>query len=340
MDRSVPIKERLGDAPTKWHLCWQAAVGREFFGDPTLYARVRERLIDAHRRPGRVLIDYTLAPTELHVVSEIPAGDTAGGVARAVGNVVARWVRQTQSVRNPVLAGPYRAHPISSAAELRSEVRMLAWRPVFLGLCATPTHYSHGALRIALGLTPAQGFDARSLLRAFGGSVPEARAALRARVAQRPSEREWRLWELTRGLVLATGSVGPQPNMARQVRGAAAAALVAAAGPDGIDGALRLLETWVATKLEAGRSLDLHKASDATGTRGRALVACLAVEHGLCSAASVARYFHRAKATLSEQMTACRARPADQQIMAAPLHRIIEEAAALANRTRIDGDAG
>jgi hypothetical protein len=331
MDSSVPTEAPQGDAPTTWHLCWQAAVGREFFVDPSLYGRIRERLIDAHRRPGRVLIDYTLAPTEIHVVSAIPPGDGPGGVARAVGNVVARWVREAQPLRSPVLAGPYRAHLIGSVAELRGEVRMLAWRPVMLGLCATPTHHANGALRIALGLTPAQGFDARTLLRSFGDSVPVARAALRAWLAQRPLEREWRLWELTHGLVLAQGKVGPKPNMAREVRGMAAAALVAAAGADGIDGALSLLAMWVTAKLDAQGALDIHKASDAMGVRGRALVACLAVEHGLCSAASVARYFRRAKATISEQMTACKAREADQRIIATPAHRIVEEATALAS---------
>jgi len=329
MDRSVPTKAKPSDVPTTWHLCWQAAVGREFFADPSLYGRVRERLIDAHRRPGRVLIDYLLAPTEIHVVSRMPAGEGPGGVARAVANVVARWVREAQPVRSPVFAGRYRAHMVGSADDLRSEVHILAWRPVLLRLCTTPSHHPHAALRIALGLTPAQGFDARPLLRLFGESVPQARAALRARVAKRPSEREGRLWELTRGLALVTGSVGPRPAMAREVSGAAAAGLVATGGPDGIDGALRLLEVWVLAKLGAPDVLDLHRSPDALGARGRALVACLAVEHGLCSAASVARHFRRAKATLSEQMAACRARPADRQIVGTPAQRIIEEAAAL-----------
>ena len=63
--------------------------------------------------------------------------------------------------------------------------------------------------------------------------------------------------------------------------------------------------------------------------RGRALVACLAVAHHLCSAASVARYFRKAKATLSEQMAACRARSADRQILETPVRRILEESVAL-----------
>jgi len=165
-------------------------LGRVLFVDPSLYRRVRERLIGAHRREGRVLVDYVLTPTEIHVVSQVPAGDNAGRVARAVGNVVARWVRQLQPVRSPILAGPYRAHRIASADELRDEMRMLAWRPVFLSLCSTPSHYPHSALRTVLGLTRAQGFDARTLLRLFGESVPQARAAMRTWMAKRPSERE------------------------------------------------------------------------------------------------------------------------------------------------------
>jgi hypothetical protein len=58
----------------------------------------------------------------------------------------------------------------------------------------------------------------------------------------------------------------------------------------------------------------------------RALVASLAVQLDLCSAASVARHFKRAKATLSERMAACRLQPEDQWILGTPLGRIVEEA--------------
>lgn len=330
----MPPKAAPAGAATVWHVCWQAAVGRQLFADPALYAKVRERLIDAHRRPQRLLIDYLLAPTEIHVVSSIPPGDSARAVARAVGNVVARWVRQAQPVRSPVFAGPYKARLIGSVDELRSEIGMLAWRPVVLGLCSTPSHHAHAALRIALGLTPARGFDARPLLRLFGDTVPGARGALRAWVAKRPSEQDARQWELMHGLALATGSLGPGSTMAREVGSVAAAGLVAAAGPEGIDGALRMLETWVLAKLGAQGAIDLHGSRDTLGARGRGLVACLAVTHGLCPAASVARHFRRAKATLSEQMTACRAHPQDRQILATPAHRIVDEAIALASTGR------
>ena len=313
---------------TTWALCWQAALGREFFVHPSLHERIRGRLIGAHQRAGRVLVDYLLLPTEIHAVARIRVGDSVGGIARAFGNVLSRWVREVQPVRSPVLAGRYRAEPILSVEGMRSEVRMLAWRPVSLGLCSTPTHHPHGALRIALGLTPAKGFDARPLLHSFGESIPEARAALRRWVAQRPSQQEWRTWELTRGLELATGSVGPRPSMAKPVDGSAAL-LIAAGGTYGIDGALNLLETWVAAKIHPASVPNLHPASSTVGARGRALVACLAVAHRLCSAASVARYFGRAKATLSEQMAACRARPSERHILETPIRRILEESAEL-----------
>jgi len=136
------------------------------------------------------------------------------------------------------------------------------------------------------------------------------------------------------------GSVGPQPTMAKAVD-AAAAMLIAAGGSYGIEGALEVLETWVSAKIQPGSMVNLHSASSALTARGRALVACLAVAHRLCSAASVARYFCRAKATLSEQMTACRARLGDRHIVETPIRRILEEAAALqamgcpANRRRV-----
>lgn len=320
-------KDPLVNAAT-WSVCWQAAVGRDFFVHRSLAGRIRGRLIGAHQRPGRALVDFVLLPTEIHAVALIPEGDTVAGVARAFGNVLSRWVREAHPVRSPVLAGPYRALPVESVEGLSIELRMLAWRPVFLGLCSTPTHHPHGALRVALGLTPAKGFDARPMLRPFGDSVPAARAALRRWIARRPSEQDWRVWELSRGLQLATGSVGPQATMAKAVEGSAAL-LIAAGGTYGIDGALGLLATWVSAKVQPGSMTGLHTASGPVGARARALVACLAVAHRLCSAASVARYFRRAKATLSEQMTAARARPADRVILSTPLGRILEESAAL-----------
>lgn len=306
-------------------------MGREFFVTPSLAAQIRRRLIDAHRRSGRALLDFVLLPTEIHAISHISADDSIGSVARAFGTFVSRWVRQAQPLRSPVFAGPFRAQPIDSVDALRHEIRMLAWRPTVRGLCSTPTHHAGGALRVALGLTPSKGFDARPMLSLFGETVPSARGALRKWIAIRPSEQEWRAWELTRGLELATGTVGPHPSMAKAVEGAAAT-LIAAGGGYGIDGALDVLGMWVATRIHLAAPLNLKSDSSPLAARGRALVACLAVEQRLCSAASVARHFHRAKATLSEQMTVCRSRPADRVIVATPLARILEEAALLRTR--------
>jgi hypothetical protein len=49
----------------------------------------------------------------------------------------------------------------------------------------------------------------------------------------------------------------------------------------------------------------------------------------LCPAASVARHFMRARATLCEQMKGCRQRPEDRRLLAMPAHRIAEEAIGL-----------
>ena len=308
-------------------------MGRDLLAGDTLVERIRGRLLDAHGRRGRELVDYLLTPTEIHVLSRLAHDDSPGDLARAVANIVARWVREVQAVRGPVFAGRYRAHRVSSDAALRDDVRMLAWRPVTLGLCTLPTHHSHSALRTALGLRRALGFDARPLLDLFGDPVPAARKALRVWVGQRPSELQMRQWELARGLALAIGTVGPMQSMAREVRGPAAA-LVAAGGADGIDGALRILEGWVLARLGVRGVVSLAGEPGATGAKGRALVACLAMDIGLCPAASVARHFKRAKATLSEQMKACRQRPDDRRILETTRSRIVEEAIALWSRAR------
>ncbi|WP_124451370.1 hypothetical protein [Paucibacter sp. KBW04] len=311
-----------------WSLCWQAAVGRDFFVHPLLVARIRGRLIAAHQRSGRTLISFVLMPKEIHVISAIQADDSVGSIARSFGTVVSRWVHEAQPIHSPVLAGPYHAQLIESVDSLRNEVRMLAWRPVHLQLCSTPTHFSSGALRSALGLTPAKGYDSKPLLRQFGELVPAARAGLRTCIARRPTEQDWRTWELMRGLELIIGTKASPQGASKAVEGATAS-LVSAGGGFGVEGALELLETWVLARIHPSGSLELKVGSSELAARGRALVACLATAHQLCSAAAVARHYQRAKATLSEQMTACKSRPADQQILVTPLARILEESTLL-----------
>ncbi|MGM9479559.1 hypothetical protein ACS5PN_00025 [Roseateles sp. NT4] len=307
-----------------WLLCWQAAVGRSFLAEPSLAWRIRGRLIDAHREWGRVLVDFVVLPTEIHAITQIRRDDSVGSVARAFGNVVSRWVRQAQPIRSPVLAGPYLAQRVDGRDALLREVRMLAWRPVLQKQCSTPTHHPYGGLRIALGLAPSKGFDARPLLGQFGDSVSTAREALRKWAAVRPSDQDWRVWALTRGLEVALSGGGAHFSVARAVEGPAAA-LIAAGGGRGVAGALDLIGIWVCATIQSASPLDIKSSSSAMAARGRALVACLAVAHRLCSAAAVARHFLRAKATLSEQMTACRSRPSDRLILATPLRRILEE---------------
>jgi hypothetical protein len=317
--------------PVVWHIVWQAVEGRDLLANPALAGQIRARLLDAHRHPDRALLHYLLAPTEIHLLARLPAGRSPGDVARAVGNIVARWVRQSRGVPGIVFAGRYRAHAIESDEAVRDEFRMLAWRPVALGLCRAPTHHPYSSLRATLGLRRAMGFDAMPPLRLFGDSVPAARAALRARIAKRPDAIELRRWELTHGMALAPGDAGTFSPMTRPV-GGLAAALVAASGPQGIDGALGLLERWVLLKLGHRDAPGLGALSSPAGARGRALVASLAVQLDLCSAASVARHFGRSKATLSERMAASRHQPEDQAILGMPLARVVEEAIDLRDR--------
>lgn len=323
-----------GEVSAVWHIFWQAAAGRDLLADPALINRVRARLLDAHRQAGRELLYYLLTPTEIHLLTVLPREASAGDLARGVANVVARWVRDVQGSPGPVFVSRYQARRVESVEALRGEIRMLAWRPVAMQLCVAATHFRHSALRIVLGLSRPEGFHASALLGHFGATVLEARNSLRASLAKRPTKVEVLQWELAHGLALAAGSIGPIGRMSRQVRGGAAA-LVAASGAKGIDGALHLLERWVEAKLgmRAGQSLTLQKGL--IGARGRALVAILAVRSGLCSAASVARHFKRAKATLSEQISAAKRRPEDQQILSMPMSRIVAEALALASQSKV-----
>jgi len=267
------------------------------------------------------------------VACALPAGDGPGAIARAVANLVSRWVREIDRTRGPVFAGRYHAHDIPTASVLQREMRMLAWRPVATGLCARPTYYTKSSLRTSLGLERVREFDSKALLSTFDSSVFRARMAMRAVIRGRPPEVELREWELSHGLALAFGVAGRALPLLREVEGVAAT-LVAAGGPDGINGAIRLLERWVGWKLGLRDGQCLAKLSGAQGSRARALVAGLAVQSGLCPAAFVARYFHRAKATLCEQMAASRRRVGDQLLLATPIPEILEEAVKLRNRDK------
>jgi len=313
-----------------WHVYWQATPGRDLLFSPALAERIRHRLLDAHRRSGRGLLYYLLMPRELHLLSSLPAGDSAGALATGMLNVISRWVREVDGASGSVFAGRYRAQRIVNVESLCDEVRMLAWRPVATGLSIAPTNYGHSALRAVLGLCLSDGFHAAALLDHMGGSVADGRSELRQALANKPSALEILQWELGKGLVSARGTVGIAGPTSKLVSGAAAI-LVAASKDRTIDGALKLLERWVEVKLglrpgAAGSSSRSHEAS-----RARALVANLALRAGLCSASSVARHFGRAKATLSVQMAASRARAADQAVLAILMEQVVREAIALAS---------
>lgn len=319
-------------SPATWHLCWQAAMGRDLVASAKLVEKIVDRLLVAHQKRGRVLMYYLVTPKEIHVISRVPAGDRPREIDREVSTIVSRWVRELQGQRGPVFAERYRAHEIRTEAELKYEIRMLAWRPVAAGLCGSPLHYVNASLRITLGLRRAHGFESRPLLATFEGSVLEARNAMRRLIRRRPTQVDLREWELNHGLAIAVGVGGASFGMAREVDGAAAA-LVAAAVSQDIDGALSLLERWVAYRLALPNGERLARVVGPQGARARALVAGLAVQSGLCPAASVARHFSRARATLSEQMAASRRRDEDRRILGTPMRMILDELKKLAGGT-------
>jgi hypothetical protein len=314
---------------TIWHIVWQAVEGRDLVASDELVELIRGRLLASHQPAGRELLHYLLMPTEMHLLSRLPDGTSPRDVVRSVGSIVARWVRQTQGRPGVVFAGPYRAYAIESEEAARDEFRMLAWRPVILGLCKIPLHHATSSLRATLGQRRRAGFELMKPLQMFGdGRLPAVRDEFSAAIATRPTEVEVRRWELTRGITLAPGDAGMVSSVARPVRGQAAA-LVAASQPSGIDGALVLLERWVLVKTGLRDVEQLATSHSLAGARVHALVASLAVELDLCSAASVARHYGRAKATLSERMAACRESAEDRAILRLPLGRIVEEALGL-----------
>lgn len=308
-----------------WHLCWQAAYGHNFTSQPDLASWIRTRLLDAHRRPERTLIDFLLLPCEIHTISQLSPTEGPEGLSREVGPAVSRRMRRDSSIDGPALRGRYLSHWIESGEDLRVDIRMLAWRPVLSGVCRMPSHHVHGTYRIALGMSSPIGFKIRPLLNLFGMPVAEARRTLQRWIGRRPTRYQMEHWELAHGLSPADACMVPVTNDPRGVRGDAAARLIAA-GNRGVAGALDVLENWARHRLQeqvGGSHDDLSAARFAV--RLRALVGCLAVDHRLCAAAVVARRFGRAKSTLSEQMAACRRRPREALLLEIPVQQIVAE---------------
>ncbi|MFG6417256.1 transposase [Roseateles sp. DC23W] len=319
------------EAQVVWHICWQAAKSRSLLVNLSVAEMIQTRIRAAHAPPGRQLLYYLLMPSEIHVLSALPEGDSPQLLAREIGSLVSRWVREVDHTRGPVFAARYRAHAVKSSAELKHELRMLAWRPVAVGLCARPSYYLNSSLRATVGMSACHGFEPKALLSRFDSASLEARLAIREVVRGRPPKVELREWELNHGLALATGTIGPQASVAREVADITAT-LVAAGGDDGIDGAITLLELWVAHKLRIAPGRCLCTLSGPVGVRARALVAGLAVQSKLCSAAAMARRFKRAKATLCEQMAASRASAEDRHLLETPVATILKETMSLGRR--------
>jgi len=324
MDRSIYD----GEASKVWHIWWQAVVGRDLICDTPLARQIRTRLLGAHLAHGRELLYYLILPREIHLLSLLPKGDSAASLGNGLSNMIAKRVRQADGMLGAVFRDRYQSQCIDDKEGLLATVRMLAWRPVAEGQSTAPSNFPHTALRSILGLNLGEGLHATALLEFLGETVPLGRIALRQALTTQPSDLEVLQWELSKGLVPARGAVGTAGSVARRVSGSAAA-LVAASASKNIDGALHLLELWVATRF----GLPAPSLADQGGllaSRARALVASLAVQFGLCPASYTAGYFGRAKATLSEQMKSLRSRPADKAILAIPADKIVREAVELA----------
>ena len=85
MEHSVPIMAMS----VTWHVVWQLVQGSDLTSE-RLAGRIRERLLSVHQRPGRELLHYLLTPTEMHLLSRLPAEQSPRKVAPAIGNMVSR----------------------------------------------------------------------------------------------------------------------------------------------------------------------------------------------------------------------------------------------------------
>ena len=321
---------RMSTFAKTWSLSWQAAPGRDFLAHERMADKIRDRLVDAHRQPGRQLLYYVVMPTEIHLIARINDRESIVGIVRSCSHILSRWVRALHPQRGPAFAAKCRAEPLESMQALRREILMLAWRPVSLGLSERPALYPYSALNAlnaVMAGTSGEGFDARPLLSMYGESTDLARTSLDGSLRVRPTDEAWRVWELRRGLEQPTAqqSFVSATAMPRSVD-SGAAMLIAAGGGYGIEAALSLLEAWVCAKIDPPGRLNTPTGFRGLRVRARALVACLAVDHRLCSAVFVARHHGCSKGTISVQMARCRSRTQDRKLLETSLERILQDA--------------
>lgn len=321
---------RWGSGAGTWTLSWVAAPSRDFLAHESMVRKILNRLVDAHKQPGRQLLYYVLLPGEIHVIARVESREGIASIVRSCSHILSRWVRAVNPRQGPAFAAKCRVTPIETLPDFRREVSMLAWRPVRLGLSKKPTRYPYSALHDEEPLRSEHRFDVSPLLSAYGDSPGAARASLESSLRIRPTDEAWRFWELKRGLEQPTAnqSFVSATTMPRLV-GAGAAALIAAGGGYGVEAALALLEAWVCAKIDPAGRLNAPLGCRGLRVRARALVACLAVDHGLCSAVFVARHHGCTKGTLSVQMARCRLRSQDRKLLEAPLERILQDVTVL-----------
>lgn len=321
-----------GPGVRTWTLSWLAAPSRDFLAHESMGGKILNRLLDAHNHPGRQLLFYVLLPSEIHVVTRIESSEykesreCIASIVRSCSHVLSRWVRAANPRQGPAFAAKCRVTAIESMPDFRREVMMLAWRPVRLGLSEKPKLYPYSALNDGHPLSSGSRFDLSPLCLAYGVTPCVARSGLEASLHIRPTDEAWRFWELQRGLEQPTAdqSFVSATTMPRQVD-AGTAALIAAGGGYSVEAALSLLDAWVCAKIDPSGRLNAPQGYRGLRVRARALVACLAVDHGLCSAVFVARHHGCTKGTISVQMARCRIRPQDRKLLGAPLERILED---------------
>lgn len=320
------IDRRSATSDRAWSLGWKAAPGRDFLAHERMAEKIKDRLIEAHRQPGRQLLFYVVMPAEIHVVARIVGRESVVSIVRSCGHILSRWVREVHVLPGPAFASKCRAAPLESPQLLCREIQMLAWRPVRLGLSPRPLLYPHTALR-GLGHDKVrQGIEATSLLNLLGDAADEPRRTLDELLRTRPADEAWRAWELSRGLAQPTAQQDYVSSTAMpRLVDAEAATLIAAGGGYGVEGALAVLDAWVCAKIDPAGRLNVATGALGQRVRARALVACLAVEHRLCSAVFVARHYGCTKGTLSVQMARCRTRPQDRKLIDTPLERILSD---------------
>jgi len=273
-----------------YHVIARGNQRRLVFRDAVDYHRYLELLARYQRRHGFTLYAYALLPNHLHLLispARLPLAKSMQGLQQAY----TRHFNQRHRLVGHCFQGRYKAILCQAEAYLLELVRYLHLNPLRAGLAATVDDYQWTSHPVYLGGRDAAGVSVEAVLQEFSATRSRAVAAYRRFVVEGlPAGHRDDLYA-----VVAQRFLGDERFVERIER-----TTLPATPKPAVDVPVQLLARWVATRCGVPEARMRARGRSRDASQARALVAYLGREEAALPLKTVARYFNRDEATLSQ----------------------------------------